>query len=221
MVMKAINIFIKLNPKTKYRSDLEVFMGESKLEDFIEASTETIMVSTMHKSKGREFDNVFLMLNNYIPDDDASKRVLYVAMTRAKSRLEIHYNGDYLENIYTGILIRKDVSRTFPQPDEFSVQLTHKDIQLGYFGFIQKRIFPLNSGDPLGVNEEGCVNRNQELVLKFSAHMKEEIQKQKEMGFRISGAKVSFLVYWYNEQDDKEYLVVLPQVFYKCDTAFN
>ena len=87
------------------------------------------------------------------------------------------------------------------------------DIQLGYFGFIQKRIYSLNSGDPLAINEEGCLNKNHELVLKFSAHMKEEIQKQKELGFRISSAKVSFIVYWYNEQDEKECLVVLPEVF--------
>jgi len=212
MVLKAIEQFIKLHPKAKYRSDLEIFLGESKMEDFIESGMDTIMVSTMHKAKGREFDNVFLMLNDFRPKDDAGKRVLYVAMTRAKSRLEIHYNSDFLEHLSAASLKRQTVSKTFPQPDRLSFQLTHKHVYLGYFGFIQKRIYPLNSGDPLDFNKEGCLNQRGDLVLKFSAKMKEEIEKQETQGFRLSKAKVSFIAYWYNEQEAKEYMIVLPEV---------
>jgi ATP-dependent DNA helicase RecQ len=39
------------------------------LEDFYSENGETIFVSTIHKSKGREFDNVYLMLENF----DATK----------------------------------------------------------------------------------------------------------------------------------------------------
>jgi len=105
ILIKAIGTFRKLHPKTKYRSDLEIFLQESQLEDFIESDRDTIIVSTMHKVKGREFDNVYLILNDYIPDDDAKRRLLYVAMTRAKSMLEIHYNDDYLAHIQSENII--------------------------------------------------------------------------------------------------------------------
>jgi ATP-dependent DNA helicase RecQ len=79
--------------------DFEIFIKESKLEDFIFQHGETINVSTIHKAKGKEFDNVFLMLDHFDANSDNSKRQLYVAMTRAKRNLTIHYNGSFLNNI--------------------------------------------------------------------------------------------------------------------------
>jgi len=78
---------------------LEIFLRESKLEDFPGAVVETIIVSTIHKAKGKEFDNVYLMLPNFKPQEDKAKRQLYVAMTRAKSNLTIHMVGNYLDYI--------------------------------------------------------------------------------------------------------------------------
>ena len=77
----------------KYRSDFEEFLNESKFEDFYdEQDQEVIYVSTIHKSKGREFDNVYMMLKNSAGKTDAERRALYVGMTRAKSNLYIHTN---------------------------------------------------------------------------------------------------------------------------------
>ncbi|MDO9256937.1 MAG: RecQ family ATP-dependent DNA helicase, partial [Bacteroidales bacterium] len=60
-----IRDFEETNPKKKYKSDLEVFIKESKLEDFYSENGEMIFVSTIHKAKGKEFDNVFLLLENF------------------------------------------------------------------------------------------------------------------------------------------------------------
>ena len=86
--------FQDTNTKIKYRSDFEIFIKESKLEDFIIQQGETINVSTIHKAKGKEFDNVFLLLDEFDANSDNNKRQLYVAMTRAKQNLSIHYNGN-------------------------------------------------------------------------------------------------------------------------------
>jgi ATP-dependent DNA helicase RecQ len=212
LIGRAVETFQKLNPKVKYRSDLEIYIGESAMEDFIESGSDTVLVSTMHKSKGREFDNVFLMLENFVPDNDEKRRLLYVAMTRAKSRLEIHYNGEYLESIRAEDVTHIEDSTTYAPPDEISVQLTHKHVQLGYFGFVEHRIRRLKTGEVLKLNEEGCLNRSDELVLKFSAHMQEEIQKLHQLGYNSSTAKVAFLVYWYSEVNAREFLVVLPEI---------
>ena len=93
-----IREFESTNTRIKYKSDLEVFIQESKLEDFLGSDNETIFVSTMHKAKGREFDNLFIMLDRFDVSQD-EKRLRIVAMTRAKQNLTIHTNGNYLDNI--------------------------------------------------------------------------------------------------------------------------
>ncbi|MEX0981537.1 MAG: hypothetical protein WD577_10080 [Bacteroidales bacterium] len=140
-------------------------------------------------------------------------------MTRAKSRLEIHYNDDYLKNIRAENIVHVADNTIYPSPDELSVQTTHKHVQLGYFAFVQKRILSLKSADLLKVNEEGCLNHKEEQVLKFSAHMKEEIQKLQQLGYSPAAAKVTFLLYWYSEERDKEFLVVLPEITFLKKTG--
>ena len=81
--LKMILDFEKIN-KTKYRTDLEEFIKESKYEDFYTEEKETILVSTIHKSKGREFDTVYMLLNNVSCINDEEKRKIYVGLTRAK-----------------------------------------------------------------------------------------------------------------------------------------
>jgi ATP-dependent DNA helicase RecQ len=49
---QIIKAFEDTNPKIRYKSDLDVFIQESKLEDFIGEPGETILVSTIHKAKG-------------------------------------------------------------------------------------------------------------------------------------------------------------------------
>ncbi len=212
LIGKAIVTFQKLHPKVKYRSDLEIFIGESAMEDFIESGGDTILVSTMHKAKGREFENVYLMLEKFVPDDDPKRRLLYVAMTRAKSQLEIHYNGEYLESIRAENVEYIEDNTTYGSPEEIAFQLTHKHVQLGYFSYVQKSILSLNSGDPLKLNDEGCLNLSCDQVLKFSALMKEKIQDLQQIGYAPSTVKVAFLVYWYDEKQDTEVLVVLPEI---------
>ena len=54
---------------------------ESKLEHFYRYSYDTIYVSTFSKAKGREFDNVFMMLNQDHNKGLVDDRQLYEAMT--------------------------------------------------------------------------------------------------------------------------------------------
>ncbi|MEJ1730822.1 3'-5' exonuclease, partial [Escherichia coli] len=94
-----------------------------RLEDFFSEKGETILVSTIHKAKGREFDNVFLMLENFNPITDEDKRLLYVAITRAKSNLTIHLNTGFLDHIRTGDLLRIEDKAIHLPPDEITMHL--------------------------------------------------------------------------------------------------
>ena len=209
-----IKDFEATNTKKKYKSDLDVFIRESKLEDFIHTYGETIFVSTIHKSKGKEFDNVFLLLENFDATKDEKRRQLYVAMTRAKSNLTIHLNGNYLDKFKSEELERVENNNTFQPPSSLAVHLSHKDVQLGYFGFIQKRVNGLTSGDSIIISDEGCKNENGELVIKFSRKFIDRLTEIKKSGFELRQAKVNFIVHWKAEDKEQESKIILPELHF-------
>lgn len=209
-----IKDFEGINTKKKYKSDFEVFIRESKLEDFISTNGETIFVSTIHKAKGKEFDNVFLLLENFDASEDEKKRQLYVAMTRAKQKLIIHLNGNYLDNFKTEELERIENNNIFEQPNDLVLHLSHRDLYLSYFEYIQHRINVLTSGDTIIICDEGCKNNKGELVLKFSKSFLDRITEHKKKGFELKEAKVNFIVHWTNN-DKIEVKIILPELHFK------
>lgn len=210
-----INDFEKTNTKKKYKSDFEVFIRESKLEDFITTNGETIFVSTIHKAKGKEFDNVFLLLENFDVREDKMKRQLYVAMTRAKQNLTIHLNGNYLDKFKTDGLERIENNNTFQPPRGLALHLSHRDLNLGYFEYVQKRVNELMSGDTITISEEGCKNEKGEMVLKFSRRFLERLVEIKKNGYELKEAKVNFIVHWTDEEKKIEVKIVLPELHFE------
>ncbi|MGE4272580.1 MAG: UvrD-helicase domain-containing protein [Desulfitobacterium sp.] len=170
--LNLLKEFEAANPKLKYKSDLDIFIRESKLEDFLGGDSETIFVSTIHKAKGREFDNVFLMLDHFSLRTEESVRQLYVAITRAKRNLTIHYNGNYLDSITAVGLRQIENTEDHLPPGLLALQLTFKDVWLDFFRNPQnqQRVRQLNSGDELNFDGVGCNNSAGQLVLNFSLH---------------------------------------------------
>ncbi len=214
IIVNIIKDFEETNPRKKFKSDLEVFILESKLEDFFNENGETIFVSTIHKAKGKEFDNVFLMLDNFDNSTEDKKRQLYVAMTRAKRNLTIHYNGHYLEKLAVTGLEKIENQNNFQQTNEFSLPLTHKDLYLSYFERIQYLVDPLTSGEKIFMNEEGCQNAKGNTILKYSKKFQEKLIQIKETGFHPTEAHVSYIVYWKNKETENEVKIILPELIF-------
>ena len=212
-----IRDFEATNPKRKYKSDIEFFIRESKLEDFFNENAETILVSTIHKAKGKEFDNVFLLLENIYPTTDEAKRQLYVAMTRAKQNLTIHLNSNFLDNIKVENLLRIDKNGTNIPASEIVLQLNHKDVNLGYFEFIQHRIENIMSGESLKIEKDGCAKSSDDLILKFSKKFLETKEILESKGYLLKSAKVNFIVFWWNEETEKEVKIILPELYFEND----
>ncbi|GJQ22832.1 ATP-binding protein [Candidatus Brocadia sapporoensis] len=210
-----IKNFEAANPKKKYKSDLEVFIRESKFEDFSGENGETIFVSTIHKAKGKEFDNVYLLLDNFNQQTDDAKRQLYVAMTRAKQNLTIHLNGIYFDNIITDNLVRTADRRTYLPPDQMAMHLTFKDIWLDYFMNRQHLIEELISGDVLSIDKDGCTNAKGRSVIKFSKQFLATIASVQQEGYKLKGAKVNFIVYWKKPVEEIELKIILPELYFE------
>ncbi|MCB9257081.1 MAG: RecQ family ATP-dependent DNA helicase [Chitinophagales bacterium] len=203
------------NPKRKYKSDLEVFIRESKLEDFYSENGETILVSTIHKAKGKEFDNVFLMLENFNHVTDEAKRLLYVAITRAKTNLTIHLNSNIFDNITANNLERIENKETHLQPNELAMHLSLKDVWLDYFITRQNLISDLKSGDTLTINGDECLDTKGKSVLKFSKLFVEQIESMKAKNYELKSAKVNFIVYWKKENAEQEVKIILPELYFE------
>jgi ATP-dependent DNA helicase RecQ len=207
----VIKDFETINPVKRYKSDWKTFLNESRFEDFVRINGETIYVSTIHKAKGKEFENVFLMLDRFDATKEEYKRQFYVAVTRAKTNLTIHYNGRYLENLITADLTYSKDLTVYPPTSFISCLLTHKDVKLGYFEFVQHRINGLVSGDVLLVTPEGLAS-GKGLVVKFSKEFTLAIERWYQKGFKLESARVNFLVYWFNAKGKKEVEIVLPEL---------
>ncbi|MBS7787087.1 RecQ family ATP-dependent DNA helicase [Flavobacterium sp. CYK-55] len=215
LLQNIIKDFEASNPKRKYKSDLEAFIRESKLEDFYNQNGETIFVSTIHKAKGKEFDNVFLILDNSNVVTDKEKRLLYVAMTRSKTNLTIHLNSNFLDNLKTDNLIRIENEETYSEPNQLAMHLSLKDVWLDYFISRQFLIAHLKSGDRLKVNNDECLDENGKSVLKFSRQFISQIESKKKKNYELKSAKVNFIVYWTKEDAEQEIKIILPELHFE------
>ncbi len=215
LCINIIKDFELSNPKKKYISDFEVFLRESKIEDFTPNSIDTINVSTIHKAKGKEFDNIFLMLNNFYLNEESKKRELYVAMTRAKNNLIIHLNNNVLSGIEVEDLILKTNDKKYELQETIVLQGTHKDVWLDSFAnnYRQNLIKQLQSGDKLFVKEGACYNKDNKELFKFSKAFISKIEEQQNKGYSIKTVKINFMVYWYKEENNKEFLIILPEIY--------
>lgn len=207
-----IKEFETANPKKKYKTDLEVFIRESKLEDFYNENKEIVFVSTIHKVKGKEFDNIFLMLENFKCTTDEAKRLLYVAMTRAKTNLTIHLNSHILDDLITNNLHREENNEIHYLPNLLVMHLTLKDVWLDYFRKRQALISQLKSGDALTLQGDKCLDAKGNSVLKFSKQFVAQIEALKVKNYELNTAKVNFIVFWKNEEVEHEIRIILPEL---------
>lgn len=200
----------------KYKSDLDLFIHESKLEDFYHTENGTVFVSTIHKSKGREFDSVYMLLDNVRADNDEERRKIYVGLTRAKSRLHIHYNNGIFDDFDTVGLEKITDENKYPSPDEIILQLSHKDVFLGYFKDKKDFILKLRSGMKMLVTQSGMnivTKDGQREVLRFSKSFRSRLEDLEKQGYTPYKGEIRFITAWTDKEDNTECAVVLPDIY--------
>ncbi len=207
--------FEAIYQQRKYITDFEVFIKESRLEDFYSESRETIFVSTIHKAKGKEFDNVFLLLENFEIDTAEQRRQLYVAMTRAKNNLIIHLNRRYLNHIKTEGLTRLEDRGQYELPGKLAMQLSHRDVWLDYFIGRQYLVGSLQSGDILQYKDGEWLTDRGQSVLRYSKRFTELLERVRKNGYQPQFAKVNFIVFWRKEAEEQEIRIVLPELHFE------
>lgn len=203
----------------KYRSDFEEYINESKYEDFYDAGeSEVIYVSTIHKSKGREFDHVYMMLKNSVGKTDAERRALYVGMTRAKKNLYIHTNTALFDHyVMDGVEHIAD-STEYGEPTEIVLQTTHKDVVLDFFKNKKEIIIDLRSGKKLNVDDvylSAELDGRDVRVAKFSRAFVETLENLKEKGYESISAEVRFVVVWKGKGESEVTPILLVDMYFE------
>lgn len=113
-------------------SDFEKFLAELKFEE-IEQAKGKVIISTMHKAKGKEFDIVFVGIRkDFRFSEIAERRLLYVAFSRAKQKLFIHTQREDLECLAGHFGERKTYEAKEAIPQKICYEMGLKGIYLSY-----------------------------------------------------------------------------------------
>lgn len=207
-VFEMIHQFEEANSERKYVTDLKEFILESHYEDFYADMDDTVFVSTIHKSKGREFETVYLYLRNVSINSDADRRKLYVGFTRAKSNLLIFHNMEYFRRNKYSIA---ENTRTYDRMGEITIQLTHRDVVLSYFKNKRSVIAKLRSGSRIDFDGTYFLVGNERLA-KVSQKMAASLSELAEKGYKPMSAVIRFVMAWKGEEDEEECAVLLPNI---------
>ena len=193
------------------------FSREIRFEDVFSDEDSSVLVSTIHKVKGKEFDHVWLMHSGIFDE-----RVNYVGCSRAKNSLRIHTNRNDFDKLLENEFITVD-DKQYEPPRVLDFVLTHKDINLGSIKKekVQKTIKNLSTGNGLTFSEiqsdygilRGLRDNNGQFVLAFSKKFyAETYDLMMQRGFKLVNAKVEYRVAWYDKEAETNYELVLPKV---------
>lgn len=218
LCLRALDVY-KNQSDRLYRNDFKLFLMESKISDFDRGTKKEVVVSTIHKAKGREFDRVYVMVKDPRRNTEQDRRVLYVGFTRAKNQLYVFHCCPFLEKYAPEKLID---NTKYPEPAEIICQFGHKDMWLDYFygevsgegAELKKRIFSLCAGMPLRFRG-GCLydlSSSKDAIAVLSKDAKAKIKHLEELGYFVKNARVRYIVAWNNKERDDECPIILPEI---------
>lgn len=212
-INRCVELFEKTN-KQKYFSDFREFVFESQIDDFCDVSEADVVVSTIHKAKGREFDNVYMLIRGGYQADSILMRQYYVGMTRARNNLYIHTDTKLFDRIGADSITDDD--KDYSMPVEVVLQLTHRDVFLEYAKDMKKEVLSLRSGDTLFFRNDVFYNpKTDKPVAKISNKMKKTLSEWENKGYTVASASVRFVVAWKSKEapkEDSELAVLLPDI---------
>ena len=211
---------------------LETGGGETPVGHFVEWLSEWgrdirrrqqgLLLLTAHRAKGLEFDHVAVLDGGWErvgrgEDSDASRRLYYVAMTRAQKTLALarfdgsrSFQNELLNHTAT---IQREAAELPPCPESVEhhyVRASLQDVDLGFAGRqhsgnpIHKAIAALSFGDPLDVQ---VVKNGNWVLLDSSGRRVGRLAKsfRPPSGMRCRSAMVFAVVGYTREASDPQY----------------
>lgn len=110
-------------------SQFQDYLAEISFEEF-EFTKAKVIVSTMHKAKGKEFDSVYVMFARDFMHNDYDRRLLYVAITRAKHNLYLHTNDHSIKEFKQSFVEQFFINERYDEPQEILFTMGLGDLSL-------------------------------------------------------------------------------------------
>lgn len=216
LVEQAIGKFME-EGKRRHLMDWLEYRYQLRTEDVLQPDQGRVYVTTIHKSKGKEFDAVYLLLDNYRIAGPAEARAIYVAITRAKRFLEIHTNrGEFDPMQVDGLERIAGIGSAAPM-QEAVIECGLEDVWLDGFKPIASILSAqqVQAGDillPSTQYANQLTDGNGNVILQLSKKMVNKLADWSKKGFKPKGYRVGHVVHWYDLKEQREYRVVLPRV---------
>lgn len=185
-----------------------------------------VVVSTIHKSKGKEWNDVYLCAKEGFIDSNSQqseydKRLVYVAITRAKNNLYIHSKislFDNFEDCYNEIDTCKiqfaAIDRVVLLMGLGDIALTNKYSECGIF-----KSLPMAGQmiDVVDKNQHINLHKDGQQVAALSNEMIKKIRSKQ--GYKLDNkAEIENVVEWTDKGDGKTYKQVLCKIFLLKET---
>ncbi|MCB4781182.1 MAG: ATP-binding domain-containing protein, partial [Sulfurovum sp.] len=178
------------------------YLDEVKLEEF-EDYNKTVTVSTIHKSKGMEFDKVILIVNQ-TPTSDEDIRLYYVGMTRAKNELTIFRQGNKSFEKHGFAKYYFDTTEYVQNAKVITLIMNLGDIYLGFKGNCNNASIEFVAGNNVTLEMEGsfqtlCIVHEGKVIGCLSKKFHEKVQAYLNKNYTLDKAVIDFVVCWYNK----------------------
>lgn len=219
--MDVVGLFENRFPVHRDLSEWTAFTREIRFSHAIKPEQGVVMVSTMHKAKGKEFDNVYLHLKDFTLEKAEDLRLFYVACTRAKEQLRIHTNSTAIGSLDLPFTEIRQEDHQWPLPDNIECLVGLGDVFLDAQKTKQDLLRTIKTGDELMPDETqfpkniapGLANLDRSNVVIYSTSFQSELAgRWARLGYAVSGGQVAFLVNWYCENDNRSYEIALPRI---------
>jgi ATP-dependent DNA helicase RecQ len=124
---------------------------EMKINDVHNDAGSGVLVSTIHKAKGREYDNVFLMIGGDEWKTDDRLRLLYVGVTRTKHRLSVVTNTELFASLADDRTEIFQDNSIYQDPGNVSINLNYDDVYLDFYKneTVSATVSSVHAGNPL------------------------------------------------------------------------
>lgn len=175
----------------------KIYLEEISSEQLINTFNK-VLVSTIHKSKGKEFNTVVLVAHKRIFDDN-SIRLFYVAMTRAKKRLIIVTDNKLFDKYSTSSVQNKYNSKIYTKPNRKTLVMGLKDLYISFYNDQDKQKVDLITGSQAFVKEltQGkayYITQNNLSIAQFSKKMQSTIREHETKGYKIVDVTIENVV---------------------------
>ena len=189
-----------------YISQWDSYIYEVNLEDF-EDYKKSVVVSTIHKSKGMEFNKIFLLVNQ-IPTNDAQKRLYYVGMTRAKYELTMLFKGVRIPESKEYVKYYEDNTHYVLKSDIITYEMSLADINLGFdvdYGMKNVEFFAGNSVEikQMYKFKNHCIVYKNKILATFSYKFENILLEKFQQGYLVSDVEIKYVVVWFDVQKNK------------------